>query len=109
MTELPEGWVVYVGTALPEYEVPVIGNQQRPAEPSDKTRWFFEPTDYEGDVVYSLGYDTRDDAVHACREWIEVQAFENKEDEQFAERPQTPNEQIFVRFRQRNVKQAGDE
>lgn len=33
---------------------------------ADPEKWYYEPSDYEGDVLWSRGYGSRADAYHAA-------------------------------------------
>lgn len=35
-------------------------------KPADPERWYYEPVDYDGDVLWSRGYESRADAEWAC-------------------------------------------
>ncbi len=35
-------------------------------EPADPELWYYEPTDYEGDVLWSEGYETRSECEIAA-------------------------------------------
>lgn len=39
------------------------------SESFDGGPWFFEPSNYEGNDVYSEGYATKEAAEHAANEW----------------------------------------
>jgi hypothetical protein len=34
--------------------------------PADHEKWYYEPSDYEGDVLWSRGYGSRAEAYHAA-------------------------------------------
>ncbi|TAK10609.1 MAG: hypothetical protein EPO32_14865 [Anaerolineae bacterium] len=38
---------------------------QYDGRPADPELWYFEPADYDGDVLWSKGYRCRADAYHA--------------------------------------------
>jgi hypothetical protein len=40
--------------------------RQYNGEPADPELWYYEPSDYDGDVVWSTGYGSYADAYHAC-------------------------------------------
>lgn len=35
-------------------------------KPADPELWYYEPVDYEGDVLWSRGYGSRAEAYQAC-------------------------------------------
>ncbi len=40
--------------------------------PALTDRWYWEPASYEGDVLWSIGYATRDEAEAAAREYVDA-------------------------------------
>lgn len=36
------------------------------ATPADPEKWYYEPRDYEGDMLWSRGYDSYAEAYHAA-------------------------------------------
>ena len=38
--------------------------------PADAEKFYFEPADYDGDVLFSMSYTTETDALAAARRWL---------------------------------------
>lgn len=39
-------------------------------ESADADSWFWEPEDYDGDVLYSRSYESEDEATAAAETWL---------------------------------------